>query len=79
MSKSEVRGNAKEAGKVPVLAFSQGREVATQMAAQPSSRSGLEGLEAAGSDSIRKHWNWVLDLPLPWSWWGQAALLVRKG
>lgn len=71
-------GNAKEAGRVPVLAFSRGGEVATQMVAQPSSRSGLEGLGAAGSDSVRKRWNWVPDLPLPWSWWGQAALLVRK-
>lgn len=79
MSKLEVGGNAKEAGRVPVLAFSRGREVAAQMAAQPTSISGLEGLGAAGSDSGRKHWNWVPDLPLPWGWWGQAALLVRKG
>lgn len=79
MSKLEVAGNAKEVGSVPVLAFSRGREVAAQMAAQPTSISGLEGLGAAGSDSGRKHWNWVPDLPLPWGWWGQAALLLGRG
>lgn len=48
MSKLEVGGNAKEAGRVPVLAFSRGREVAAQMAAQPTSISGLEGRERQG-------------------------------
>lgn len=62
-----------------MLAFSRGGEVDAQMAIQPGSISGLEGLGAAGSGSGRKHWNWVPDVLLPWGWWGQAALLVRKG
>lgn len=51
-----------------MLAFSPGGEVAAQMAAQPSTMGGLEGLGAAGSESGRKHWRWVPDLPLPWPW-----------
>lgn len=38
MSKSEVGGNAEETGRVLVLAFSRGGEVAAQMAAQPNSK-----------------------------------------
>lgn len=79
MSKSEVGGNAKEASRVLVLAFSWGGEVEAQMAVQPGSISGQGGLGAAGLGSGGKHWSWVPGLPLPWGWWGQAALLVRKG
>lgn len=79
MSKSKVGGNAKEAGRVPVLAFSQGGEVDALLAVQSGSISGLEGLGAEGLGSGRKHWGQVPDLPLPWGWWGQDALLVRKG
>lgn len=79
MSKSKVGGNAKEAGRVPVLAFSQGGEVDAPLAVQSGSTSGLEGLGAAGLGSGRKRWGQVPDLPLPWGWWGQDALLVRKG
>ena len=79
MSKSKVGGNAKEAGRVPVLAFSQGGEVDARLAVQSGSISGLEGLGAAGLGSGRKHWSQVSDLLLPWGWWGQDTLLVRKG
>ena len=44
VSKSKVGGNAKEAGRVPVLAFSQGGEVDARLAVQSGSISGLEGL-----------------------------------
>lgn len=52
------------------------------LAVQSGSISGLEGLEGLGAAELgygRKHWGQVPDLPLPWGWWGQDALLVRKG
>ena len=50
-----------------------------RLAVQSGSISGLEGLGAAGLGSGRKHWSQVSDLLLPWGWWGQDTLLVRKG
>lgn len=56
VSKSEVGGNAKEAGRVLVLAFFQGGEVAAQMA-----RAGAGVGEAAGSSRVRV-WQEALEL-----------------
>ena len=50
-----------------------------RLAVQSGSILGLEGLGAAGLGSGRKHWSQVSDLLLPWGWWGQDTLLVRKG
>lgn len=78
-SKSEVGGNAKEAARVLMRAFSPGGEADTQMAAQLSSMEGLEGLGAAGSESGRKHWRWVPDLPLSWAQWSSGSFASQEG
>lgn len=71
VSKSEVGGNAKEAGRVLVLAFSQGGEVDAQMAWGAWE---LQGQSLAGSPGTGFR-TFLYSGPGG----GQAVLLVRKG